>query len=163
MPEYRVGWTVDVDASDPTAAALLARRYQSPGTSAVVFEVTPRDGGDPVEIDLGTGPDQVEPAELADSLVARYLAEEAPTGAQPNPRVLLRVALADYTGCDPAGPKLTRAEALATAAERVLAWMDAAAVDPGDPPPCGCGAAHWTCPGDTPADGVGDLLPGRQG
>lgn len=40
MPDYRVAWFIDVDASTPRDAAERARAAQTrPGTTAVVFEV----------------------------------------------------------------------------------------------------------------------------
>lgn len=62
-----------------------------------------------------------------------------------NPRAALRAALIDYAGTDRSGPLQVRADALAGAAERLLAWLEDNAVDPGDPPLCACGGHHWTC------------------
>jgi hypothetical protein len=42
MPEYRVIWTIDVDAADPREAAEKARAAQvRPDTTATVFQVKP--------------------------------------------------------------------------------------------------------------------------
>jgi hypothetical protein len=40
MREYRVTWTIEVEAESPEQAAELAREAQEPGTHATVFEVT---------------------------------------------------------------------------------------------------------------------------
>lgn len=78
-------------------------------------------------------------------------------GMTVNPRAALRDALADYAGVDRSGPLQARADAVVTAAGNLLDWMVAADVDPGDPPSCGCGGRHWSCPGGGPADG-GDMV-----
>jgi hypothetical protein len=49
--EYRVTWTVDVDAENKRDAAIKARAMQlRPGTTATVFEVVARKNGE--EFDL---------------------------------------------------------------------------------------------------------------
>jgi hypothetical protein len=55
--EYRVTWVMDVEANSPHDAAIKARAAQTrPGTTATVFEVVAREGGQdaglPDEIDL---------------------------------------------------------------------------------------------------------------
>lgn len=58
--EYRVTWTIDVDASDPVEAAYRAQSAaQRYGTEATVFQVQQRDSHeaewtftDPMEVDL---------------------------------------------------------------------------------------------------------------
>lgn len=55
--EYRVTWTVDVDADTPLDAAVKARGMQTrPNTTATVFDVVAREHGEdaglPEEIDL---------------------------------------------------------------------------------------------------------------
>lgn len=58
--EYRVTWTIDVDASDPVEAAYQAQGdAQRYGTEATVFQVQQRDSHeaewtftDPMEVDL---------------------------------------------------------------------------------------------------------------
>lgn len=44
MAEFAVAWHIDVDADSPLEAARLARQMQSPGTTALVFEVRDRKG-----------------------------------------------------------------------------------------------------------------------
>lgn len=39
MNEYRVTWTIEVEADSPQQAAEMARDAQEPGTHATVFEV----------------------------------------------------------------------------------------------------------------------------
>lgn len=51
MKSYLVEWRIDIEADSPQEAAELARKYQRPGTSAVVFHVTDGDGTETV-IDL---------------------------------------------------------------------------------------------------------------
>lgn len=53
MKEYRVSWTIDLEAESPLAAAREALRIQmDPGSTAVVFTVKPAHGK-PVTVDLG--------------------------------------------------------------------------------------------------------------
>lgn len=59
MTEYRVTWTIDIDADTPRDAARQARTFQlDPTSTATVFQV---DGG--ADIDLGN-----EPAPAPDSI-----------------------------------------------------------------------------------------------
>ena len=52
MSEYRVTWTIDLDAESPKAAAKIALTYQrDPHSTATVFDVTD-DAGDTTTIDL---------------------------------------------------------------------------------------------------------------
>jgi len=52
MNHYRVTWEIDVEASSPLQAAREARRFQMPGTEALVFEVRKRRGRKTETIDL---------------------------------------------------------------------------------------------------------------
>jgi hypothetical protein len=51
MTSYVVTWTIDVEADTPQEAAQLARDYQRPGTTAVVFDVTDQ-SGETTSVDL---------------------------------------------------------------------------------------------------------------
>lgn len=44
MPEYHVVWEINLTADSPVQAAKLARQCQEPGTAAVIFNVTDKDG-----------------------------------------------------------------------------------------------------------------------
>lgn len=51
MKQFRVSWTIDIDADTPEqAAAAVFSRYFRPGHEATVFQVT--DGTNQTEIDL---------------------------------------------------------------------------------------------------------------
>jgi len=52
MPAYHVTWEIDLEASSPSEAAALARKYQTDSnTLAVVFDVFDEDG-EPHRVDL---------------------------------------------------------------------------------------------------------------
>lgn len=63
MTEYRVSWSIDVDADDHAEAARLAQRIQrDPMSIATVFEVVARGGVLKVEVDLLDPEHGLEPA-----------------------------------------------------------------------------------------------------
>lgn len=54
MPEYRVVWSIDLEADNPAGAALLALSIQrDPDSIATFFEVTDNREGDMVGVDFG--------------------------------------------------------------------------------------------------------------
>lgn len=51
MALYTVTWTIQVEASSPEQAALKARHYQRPGSTAVCFDVID-ETGESISVDL---------------------------------------------------------------------------------------------------------------
>ena len=71
-----------------------------------------------------------------------------------NPRAELRRALAALDSAGEEAPRICAAAAvLGDRAEALLEWMEINGIDPGDPPSCGCGGRHWSCPGGEPDAG----------
>ena len=55
MTTYQVTWTIDIEAEDTQGAVEQAfELMQRPGTSATVFDVMPKEGGNVQTIDLTT-------------------------------------------------------------------------------------------------------------
>jgi len=50
--QYRVVWEIDVEARSPKKAAMQARKYQEPGTTATTFDVY-NEYGKCTRVDLG--------------------------------------------------------------------------------------------------------------
>lgn len=58
MKEYRVQWTIDIDASSPEEAAREALAIQrDPASIATVFTISTKDAFEVTTVDLGFGPD----------------------------------------------------------------------------------------------------------
>ncbi len=51
--EYKVTWTIQLDADDPRQAAVLAKQIMmDPDSSATVYEVENEETGEKTEVDL---------------------------------------------------------------------------------------------------------------
>jgi len=50
--QYRVTWTIDVEAESPVKAAIAARKAQEPGSSALVFRCVDKKTKKGVYVDL---------------------------------------------------------------------------------------------------------------
>lgn len=62
-----------------------------------------------------------------------------------NPRAALREALVAYG--EGLGRVDLRPDLVIDTAWDLIEWLDDNGIDPGDPPSCGCGGYHWSCPG----------------
>lgn len=82
MPDYRVGWYIDVDANNPREAAKQAQDAQRrPGTIATVFEVFPSGETSGVEIDLSE-PEGKRVPDFSMDVTGEYLGNAYPQAAE---------------------------------------------------------------------------------